>query len=204
MGGPGSGTWYRWDKKTTTEEVHRVDIRYLRRQRFLRPGVGGSLTWSRGGEQTGWIRFKVEQDAVVFLYRHCAYGTEWRSVEERVWFDRTACHFGGERLWFLCPHCGRRVAVLYGAGIRFLCRHCYALPYASQNETRSDRLMRKARKIRQRLDASDSLCDPIWEKPRGMHWKTFERLVRAERAANDASMLAIADELKILDAWETL
>ena len=201
MGGPGSGTWYRWDRKTTTEEVHRVDIRYLRRRGFLRPGFGGSLSWSRGGEQTGWIRFKVEQDAVVLLYRHCAYGTEWRSVEERVWFDRTPCHFGGERLWFLCPHCGRRVAVLYGAGIRFLCRHCYDLPYASQNETRSDRLLRKARKIRQRLGTSDSLCEPIWDKPKGMHWKTFERLVREEREANDASILAIADELKILDAW---
>ena len=27
MGGPGSGGWYRWDKRTTTEEIKRIDIR---------------------------------------------------------------------------------------------------------------------------------------------------------------------------------
>ena len=33
----GSGNWHRWDKKTTTEEVHRVDIRYMYKQGLLRP-----------------------------------------------------------------------------------------------------------------------------------------------------------------------
>ena len=30
MGGPGSGTWYRWKRtKTTLDEVHRLDVRWL-------------------------------------------------------------------------------------------------------------------------------------------------------------------------------
>ena len=32
MGGVGSGNWCRWDVKTTTEEVSRIDIRYLGKQ----------------------------------------------------------------------------------------------------------------------------------------------------------------------------
>ncbi|WXG55377.1 MAG: hypothetical protein ROD09_11150 [Candidatus Sedimenticola sp. (ex Thyasira tokunagai)] len=48
MGGLGSGNWYRWDKKTTAEEVHRVDIRYLKKQGYLTPGYMGWLSWSCG------------------------------------------------------------------------------------------------------------------------------------------------------------
>ena len=199
MGGLGSGNWYRWDKKTTTEEVHRVDIRYMRKQGLLWPGCTGSLSWSRGGEQTGSIRYRVEQERLVLMYRHRFYGDEWRDMEERVWFDRTPCNYGGERLWFLCPHCDRRVAVLYGAGVRFLCRHCYGLPYGSQNEAYLDRMHRKARKIRKRLGASDNLTEPVLFKPKGMHQKTFDRLLREEERANTASVMEMARKLEMFD-----
>ncbi len=36
--------------------------------------------------------------------------------------------------------------------------------------------MRKARRIRRKLDADMDLTMPVWHKPKGMHWKTFERL----------------------------
>ena len=65
-----------------------------------------------------------------------------------------------------------------------------------------DRMMRKARKIRSRLGASESLFDPIWEKPNGMHWKTFERLESEERAANQASTIAMAEKLRLFDEME--
>jgi hypothetical protein len=200
MGGIGSGSWYRWDKKTTTEEVHRVDIRYMRKRELLRwPGYTGSLAWSRGGEQTGSIRFRVERDRLVLIYRYRFHGEEWQDVEEHVWFNRTPCNYGSERLWFLCPHCGKRVAVLHGAGARFLCRHCYTLPYGSQNETYMGRMMRKARKIRASRGASYNLLEPIWEKPNGMHWKTFERLLRAEEEANQASTFVMAEQTRMFE-----
>ena len=202
MGGVGSGSWYRWDKKTTTGEVRRVDIRYLRKRGFLQPGCAGTLSWSRGGEPTGFINYRTHADRMVLNYRYRAYDEDWQGVEEVVWFDRTQCHYGGERLWFQCPHCGRRVAVLYGLGKRFLCRHCCQLTYSSQQENTSDRMMRKARKIRERLGASDSLFDPICQKPKGMHWKTFKRLVREEQQANEASMLTLAPKLRELVAEE--
>jgi len=43
MGGLGSGSWYRWDSKYTVEQCHRLDIRYLKRQGWLKPGYFGSL-----------------------------------------------------------------------------------------------------------------------------------------------------------------
>ena len=49
MGGVGSGSWYRWDSKTTTESQHRVDIRWLKKQGYLQVGKFGCLSWSRGG-----------------------------------------------------------------------------------------------------------------------------------------------------------
>lgn len=200
MGGMGSGGWYLWDKKTTAEEVKRVDIRYMRKQGLLRwPGYTGSLSWSRGGEQTGSIRYRVEQERLVLMYRYQSYGEEWQEIEESVWFDRTPCNYGGERLWFLCPHCGKRVAVLYGAGVRFLCRHCYDLPYSSQNETYLDRMHRKARKIRKRLGASDNLTEPVLFKPKGMHQKIFDRLVREEEKANTASVMEMARKLDMFE-----
>ena len=197
MGGAGSGCWCRWDKKTTTEEVRRIDVRYLRKLGALRgSGYFGNLSWSRGGEQMGSIRYRVDKNCLLLMYRHRSYGSEWKEIEERVWLDKTPCNFGGERTWLLCPHCGCRVAVIYGAGARFLCRHCYRLPYSSQNEVYADRMRRKARKARRRLDASDNLTIPVWRKPKGMHWKTFERLRREEEIANKASIIATMEKLE--------
>jgi hypothetical protein len=79
---------------------------------------------------------------------------------------------------------GKQVAVLYGAGKYFLCRHGYDLCYTSQQETEIDRMMRKKRKIRDRLGASHNLSMPIWRKPKGMHWKTFDRLQDQEEEIN--------------------
>ncbi len=123
MGGAGSGNWYRFDKKTMTGECHSVDVRYLHRQGLLTPGRWFSLRWSRAGRETGSIRGAVEgnarPDRVILLYRHrSGPGGEWQDVREPVPLDWTACHFGGERPWFVCPGagCGRRVAILYGPG----------------------------------------------------------------------------------------
>ncbi len=88
------------------------------------------------------------------------------------------CNFGDERLWFICPGagCGQRVAVLYGPGKYFLCRHCYDLRYESQREDKKDRALRKAQKIRMRLGGSANMLEPFPERPKGMHYDTYMRL----------------------------
>jgi hypothetical protein len=48
-------------------------------------------------------------------------------------FTFSTPHFGGQRYWFLCPHCGKRVGKLYRPRLtdKFECRHCHRLTYAS-------------------------------------------------------------------------
>ena len=134
MGGFGSGNRYRFDKKTTTEECNALDVRRLHREGALRPGAHFSSSWSRGGREIGSISGFAYRDRLILSYSHrSGLGDEWEDVEEPVSLEWTACNFGGERPWFVCPGvvngvaCGRRVAILYGPGKYFLCRHCYDL-----------------------------------------------------------------------------
>ena len=183
MGGVGSGNWYRFDKKTTTGECHSVDVRYLHREGLLKPRRWFSLRWSKADRETGSIRIAVggndKPQRVLLLYRHrIGQGDEWEDVQEHVSLDWTACTFGGERPWFVCPGagCGRRVALIYGLGRYFLCRHCYDLVYESQRENEMHRALRRAQAIRERLGGSANMTKPFPERPKGMHWKTYERL----------------------------
>jgi len=52
---------------------------------------------------------------------------------------KTPCYFGGERFWFICPDCHRRVAILYRPRYSsfFLCRHCHDLTYQSTQNRRT-------------------------------------------------------------------
>jgi hypothetical protein len=183
MGGVGSGNWYRFDKKTTTDECQRVDVRYLHREGLLKSGSWFSLRWSRANRETGSIRGVVigheKPEKVILTYRHRSGPSgEWKEVREPIELAWTTCHFGGERPWFVCPGagCGRRAAVLYGPGRYFLCRHCYDLRYESQREEKMRRALRRAQKIREGLGGSANMMEPFPEKPKGMHWKTYERL----------------------------
>jgi hypothetical protein len=128
VGGVGSGSWYRFNKKSTTNECQSIDVRYLHCNGLLKPGHYFSLRWSRAGRQTGSIGGVVYRDQVTLLFRHRrGPGGEWEDVKETVPLDWTACNFGGERPWFICPgaDCGRRVAILYGRQKRRRRRWCW-------------------------------------------------------------------------------
>lgn len=101
------------------------------------------MTWSCQGEWTGAIDYRLGCDSLILSYRIRQSGGVLEDIKETVPLERTACHYGGKRPWFLCPRCWWRVAVLYGTGKRFLYQHCYRLPYTSQNENYMDRMMRK-------------------------------------------------------------
>jgi hypothetical protein len=200
MGGVGSGTWYRFNKKTTTSECHSMDVRYLQRENLLRSGHSFSLRWSRAGRETGFIGGVVEgtetPERVILLYRHrSSPGGEWEDVREPVPLTWTACNFGGQRPWFVCPGagCGRRVAVLYGPGKYFLCRHCYDLVYESQRDNAIYRALHKAQSIRERLGGSTNMMEPFPVKPKGMHYETYWRLREEHDEAEMAQLVGMRE-----------
>lgn len=180
MGGQGSGSWYRWDKQTTMEEVKRIDIRYLQKHGWLcdSPDIHkvGKLSWTSNREKDGFINCMAYHDRFVLDYRFRRGRGEWEPVTQTVYLDSTPCNYGGVRKWFLCPRCDRRVGILCGYDKLFLCRHCYQLPYRSQNEGYMDRLISKKHKLGERI--FEDYDGDGWRKKKGMHQSTFDRLYR--------------------------
>lgn len=205
MGGRGSGAWCRWDKRATVEDFRRLDVRKLQRTGVLaQPGTVSWAWWdARTGEMTADIRLDVGRDQLTLRYRFRRSGEDWRDVTEPVPLDRTPCHFGGERPWFLCPGCGKRRAILYGGSL-FRCRACYGVGYASQSETKYDRLLRRGHRIRLRLGGELGALNLFPLKPKGMHWRTYWRLrhegVMAEEAGLSMAMARFATPSQ-LDGW---
>lgn len=168
--------------RQTAEATKSLDINWLSRNGYLVPACY-TLTWRQEEEQVGSIGMRAQQCAIVLDYRWRQFDGEWESVNEQVHLVSTPCNYGGQRPWFMCPGCWRRVGKLFAAGKYFLCRHCYHLPYESQREDGYYRLLRKVQKIRIRLGGSSNLIDPFPPKPKGMHEKTYRRL---EREADEA------------------
>jgi len=193
MGGLGSGRPPSFP--TTLDDLKAVDLPYLRRHRMLEPGRSGTLRWSRAGRETGSIGLRCSGDAVLLSYRVASWrGTETEDVEERVPLVRTAQPFGGERVWFACPGCSRRCAVLYGAR-RFRCRRCIGVPYGCQREPAHERLLRRVQGLRARLGGElyASLDMPFPPRPKRMRRASYRRLqVRAARP--ERAMVAAAAE----------
>ena len=56
--------------------------------------------------------------------------------------------------------------------------------------------MRKAQKIRRRLGGSPTLGDPFPDKPKGMHWNTYRRLLREIEEAECGSISEALERFK--------
>jgi len=92
------------------------------------------------------------------------------------------------------------VAILYGPGRYFLCRYCYDLVYESQRENAMYRALHKAQSIRERLGGSANMTEPFPEKPKGMHWSTYDRLFWEH---HEAEMEQLVGMREWLDKFET-
>ena len=198
MGGFGSGRGQ--GGKDTTSDMRPLDIRRLHRAGLLTPGRAFGWHWTVNGEEVASIQMQTEVDRVMLDYRNRSNGGEWRPMEYPVYLEWTGLNLGGRRAWFLCPAqgCGRRVAVLYGGSI-FACRHCHKLAYACQRETDDDRAMRRADTIRRRLGWKAGIANPAGGKPKGMHWRTYLRLINEYHAFASASWAGMAERLGLIE-----
>jgi len=117
----------------------------------------------------------------VLRYRAGGVGEAPRDIEDSIWLDERRCGVKGYRLRFIWPGCSRRVAALYLDGVHFQCRKCCGLGYRSQRKTREARGLEKAARIKQQLGGSGDYADPVPERPKGMHHRTYERLCNEGR-----------------------
>ena len=213
MGGTGSG---RFGDGGTCDNHGRLDVRFLhRRMNALRAAtltgtfLPGVLSWHCGGSPRGRAGFACEADpadpsragAIGLAFRWRPAGEErWRDCAARVAVEWTPCRYGGERPWWRCPGCGSRRAVLYLvygiARAGFLCRACAGLSYQSQREDAEGRTLLRAFAIRERLGQKEGgVCVPFPRKPRGMHWRTYDRLRLQGRTVEGRHWKLLGDKL---------
>lgn len=180
MGGISSGNRYRYGTKDTVEGRTSLDINRWVRDGYLTAGRSFNWQWTWGDGSKSNINVRVESAwSIRLIYRTRSGGEiDWTDVDYSIQLTRTPCRFGGERTWFLCPGrgCGRRIAKLYCAGRYYVCRHCGDLAYSSQREDAGDRALRRAQAIRKKLGGSANMLELFPPKPKGMHWRTYERL----------------------------
>ncbi len=170
---------YFWDKKGNTDQYKKIDVRYMQRESLLNSGQVNSLRWTsqRTGEVVGRIDYEVKTEGVCFSYRVRSNPSEaWRPYSYLVPVIYTPCNYGGTRAWFNCPHCLKRVAVLY-LDEQIACRTCHKLNYTSQQQTKGTWQERdRMNKVREKL-GWPLVQDVLFRiKPKGMHYTTFERL----------------------------
>ena len=173
MGGRGSGRPSGFGGKRDTSSSMPLDIRKITRKGLLVPGSSFSWQWLVNDRQVAGISIRVDLQGMVLSYRIQSTG---EVVEQRVQTQTSPCHLGGQRQWFTCPQCSKRVAVLYAPGRYVACRLCGGLGYATQKEGVGDRAMTKADKLRKRLGWPAGIVNLNTGKPKGMHWKTYDRL----------------------------
>ncbi len=173
MGGLGSGRKPGYHGKAETKDALPLEINRLTRLNLLGPGSRLFWHWNVRDRAVSSISVKMDSGGMMVF---CHLQDSAQVVQHWVGTQTTPCTLGGQRHWFTCPRCDRRVAILYRASHGFACRHCHDLAYACQKEGTGDRAIRQADKIRERLRWVPGIAHGHGDKPYGMHWETFCRL----------------------------
>jgi hypothetical protein len=132
--------------KANTDDQIAIDIRKWKRKGFLAESKRIVRWWNENGEQIGAIDVETQPSRIVLRYSATEPGGKSEQIEDSISLDQTTRGPGWKRPWFLCPGCGKRVAILYLRKY-FRCRHCLGLVYRSQKVTPSQRALNSIREI---------------------------------------------------------
>ena len=123
-------------RKRLVSECWTLDVRQLNREGKLMPNRRFEWVWrdqARGREAA--VTILVSESCLELGYtlppEHGGL-----SIRERVPLVGTRNGPHGHRLWFACPVCQRRCAILYAPEARFRCRHCADVGYLLQHPRR--------------------------------------------------------------------
>ena len=145
------------------EHCLRIDVRRMNRRGYL--FGGGTLNFHVGDEPAGSISYSNGDGSLILSY---ALNGEART--QRVPSGTPAATSAAHGRGLVARTAPWRVAVLYLRRGGFYCRRCARVSYSSQSEDVIGRAWRKEAKIERRLGED-------WERPKGMHWSTYERLI---------------------------
>jgi hypothetical protein len=197
MGGRGSGSWYRWSTRPVVEDGLSLDLCRLIRQGNVVPRkwVSGSLTWSNVNtdERTASIGYEANMVDPCNAWMRLHYKRNDTPEDYKVRLTTTRPNYGGQRWWFICPSRGIRTAKLYLAngGDWFASRQAYGLAYRSQSECREDRQATRAHRLRRKLGGHAGFEQPFPDKPKGMHWKTYQQMCDEIDYLEQTSMMSM-------------
>jgi hypothetical protein len=175
---PGRKKPHTGPRKATTDTRLSIDIREF--MRGIHGNVGGKTLYrwnSPRNDMPVATLFRLTGRNQVSV-KHVA-GSLPDEVLDLIY---TGCNLGGRRAWFVCSRigCGRKAAILYDTPKGFRCRHCARLIYQSTREREYDRLLRRARRVRFKAGGGNNLLEDFPERPKGMHWETYDRLHEQE------------------------
>lgn len=180
---------YSWGWKTTVDSLRSIDVNWLIRAGKYTQGsfaLGMGITWTTSGfgnEVKNSINYDIDLSSLTpFISLRYAVNRDEPDdrfdADYQVQIEKTACHLGGFRYWFVCPGdgCGRRVVKLYFLSKYFLCRHCHNLTYESRNISSRFRVLNK-------LFRAEDLEEKILKKLRTKYYsgkptKMYQRLLR--------------------------
>jgi hypothetical protein len=184
---------------TTTYDALDLDIRALARAKNFRDALAMFETaWTHGLTESSVGITVLDGECALVSYSD----TQGEVITERIGIEWTPCNYGGARPWWSCPQCDRRCAIVYALGAPpFMCRLCANLAYETPQ---SDAFMRAITKTNKRLARLGwERGKPFPAKPKGMHRRTWKRLVAEcsaaaslEHAASDAWMEGMEREIE--------
>jgi hypothetical protein len=176
MGGENSGRIAGFAIRKTVENAGAWGLRVGLAADVLRDDLDRICTWSVAGKEVASVGLKrINELAIEVSYvRRDRAGSS--NVRCTVWLATSSCIFGGRRFWFHCPSCHRRTGSIFLVGPPFKCRVCLGLSYRSQRKRHLERLLAKAARLGRRLGGTGDVFD-FGGKPKGMHLRTYERLV---------------------------
>lgn len=138
MGGYGSGRWQSYQARDTVEGTLTLNIFKLYRENIITPGARHAGVFSAGNNR---MHFTLADNLLTLSYGFTKGPHAGQSMQYAIEIEETHPNFGGVRLWFRCPTCGRRAGKLHLARLKYECRACADLAYQSTREPTARKLL---------------------------------------------------------------
>lgn len=159
------------------ESTYRVDSFYLAKYIFTQNDM--SYSWNRNGKPAASIGIIHNEDYKEFVF--CYTWNETEKIRNKIDYVLVNNNYGGSRIYFICPDCGKRVRFLCNNVKCFNCRTCAGLNYEIQQVSDRDKIIIYIEKLLKALKVDTKNMDNFemaryWviSKPRYMRKEKFE------------------------------